>query len=272
MSEYKQNLHTHTTFCDGADTPEQMVLAAIEKDFDSIGFSGHSTLPYSEISTVTLESTALYKKEIARLKKKYEGVIEIFCGLEFDMYSDDDLSGLDYVIGSVHYIDCGDSICPMDRNLDMVKKLIDEKFGGSGIEYAKKFYSELSRLPEYGRFDIIAHFDLLAKHSENEALFDEDSREYRDAAISAAEALAGKIPFFEVNTGAISRGYRTTPYPSPFILKELKRLGFGAIISSDCHNKNYLDCHFEESRELLRSCGFRELYFLGKDGFFPTKL
>ncbi len=272
MSEYKQNLHTHTTFCDGADTPEQMLITAIEKGFTSIGFSGHSTLPYSDQSKVTLESTALYKKEIARLKKEYEDRIEIFCGLEFDMYSDDDLSDLDYVIGSVHYLDCGDGVFAMDRNLDFVKKLIDEKFGGSGIEYAKRFYSELSRLPEFGRFDIVAHFDLLSKHSEMAALFDEDSKEYRDAAIGAAEALSGKIPFFEVNTGAISRGYRTTPYPAPFILKELGRLGFGAVISSDCHNRNYLDCYFEESKELLRSCGFTELYYLGKDGFFPTKL
>ena len=28
--EYKQNLHTHTTYCDGKDTPEEMILRAIE--------------------------------------------------------------------------------------------------------------------------------------------------------------------------------------------------------------------------------------------------
>ena len=36
-----QNLHTHSTYCDGADTPEEMIETALEKGFTSIGFSGH---------------------------------------------------------------------------------------------------------------------------------------------------------------------------------------------------------------------------------------
>ena len=39
----KVNLHTHTLFCDGRDTPEDMVLSAIEKGFSVLGFSGHSS-------------------------------------------------------------------------------------------------------------------------------------------------------------------------------------------------------------------------------------
>ena len=35
------NLHTHSTFCDGRNTPEQVVTAAIEQGFDSVGFSSH---------------------------------------------------------------------------------------------------------------------------------------------------------------------------------------------------------------------------------------
>ena len=42
-----QNLHQHCTFCDGKDTPEEMIAYAIEKGFDSIGFSSHSYNPYS---------------------------------------------------------------------------------------------------------------------------------------------------------------------------------------------------------------------------------
>ena len=50
MKDYKQNLHTHTTYCDGKDTPEQVVLKAIEKGFNSIGFSGHAPNNYSGFS------------------------------------------------------------------------------------------------------------------------------------------------------------------------------------------------------------------------------
>ena len=45
---YKQNLHTHSTFDDGKNTIEETVLSAIEKGFDSIGFSGHAYMYYSE--------------------------------------------------------------------------------------------------------------------------------------------------------------------------------------------------------------------------------
>ena len=48
----KTNYHTHTTWCDGKDTPEAVVVAAIEKGFYAIGFSSHAMLP--EDDTVTL--------------------------------------------------------------------------------------------------------------------------------------------------------------------------------------------------------------------------
>ncbi|MDP4119064.1 MAG: PHP domain-containing protein, partial [Bacillota bacterium] len=40
----KTNFHTHTVFCDGNDTVEELVRAAEEKGFDALGFSGHSYL------------------------------------------------------------------------------------------------------------------------------------------------------------------------------------------------------------------------------------
>ena len=35
------------------------------------------------------------------------------------------------------------------------------------MEYAKLYYKTLSELPQYGKFDIIGHFDLITKHSDN---------------------------------------------------------------------------------------------------------
>ena len=90
--------------------------------------------------------------------------------------------------------------------------------------------------------------------------------------LEALEILAKRVGVFELNTGAISRGYRTTPYPSIPILKELKRLGFGAISSSDCHDGRKLDCGFEQARELLLHCGFKEKYILTDSGFRAVEL
>ena len=267
-----QNLHTHTTYCDGKDTPEEMIRAAIKKGFTSIGFSGHSYMYYSPSHSMSLEGTESYKAEIRQLKAKYAGEIEVFCGLEVDMYSEIDLTGYDYLLGSVHYLPVGDEKVGFDRSAAEVASVIQKYFGGDGMAYAREYYRNMAMLPKFGNFDIVAHFDLITKHSESQRFFDEESKEYQRMAVEAAESLAGKIPFFEVNTGAISRGYRTTPYPTIYLLKELKRLGFGAIISSDCHDGNYLDCGFEKSAELLRESGFKERFILTEKGFVPVEL
>lgn len=262
-----QNLHTHSTFSDGIDTPEKMIITAIEKGFGSIGFSEHSQTS-SPASLKSGEATRKYKQKIADLKEKYKGQIDVYCGLEFDKSSEIDISGYDYVIGSVHHIDG----INMDRTADHVKNLIDTQYSGDGMKYVSAYYEEVASLYQYGDIDIIGHFDLLTKHTENVMLFDDESPLYKKYAIEAAEALAGKIPFFEVNTGAIARGYRKTPYPSPFLIKELKRLGFGAVISSDCHDSTKLECGFNLAAEILKFCGFREKYILTDKGFIPVSL
>lgn len=268
---YLQNLHTHSTYCDGKDTPEEIIIAALSNGFTSIGFSGHSFMDYSDYLG-DADKTDEYKMEILRLKKKYEDDIKIYLGLEVDMYSTPDMTGYDYLIGSVHYFKIGEQYVGFDRNDKEVEKIINTYFNGNGMDYAKCYYRTLAQLPEYGNFDIIGHYDLIAKHIEKRMFFYESSKEYLDAAFETAEVLAKTIPFFEVNTGAIARGYRKTPYPSITLIKRLKELGFGAVITSDCHDRASLDCYFNEATELLKFCGFKEKYILTDCGFTAVSL
>ena len=262
-----QNLHTHTVYCDGKNTPEQVVAAAIEKGFGGIGFSSHSFITCAPELTMAKEKTEAYKNEINSLKRKYEGVIDVFLGLEFDVYSEEDLDGYEYIIASLHNLKMDGGLVPFDRSADAVAKVIDTRFGGDGTAFAKEYYRQLARLPEYGRFDIIGHFDIITKNIEKVRFFDMESEEYLDSALTALDALRGRIPFFEVNTGATARGYRTAPYPALNLLRHFREMGFGAIISSDCHNAEYLDCGFDAARDLLVEAGFRERYILTRSGF-----
>ena len=52
----------------------------------------------------------------------------------------------------------------------------------------------------------------------------------------------------------------------------MKRLGFGAVISSDCHQRAMMDCYYPEAKQLLREHGFEEHYILTKQGFVPVPL
>ena len=69
------------------------------------------------------------------------------------------------------------------------------------------------------------------------------------------ELLKAEIPF-EINTGAISRGYRMEPYPSKILLKELKAMGGMIMINSDSHADNTLLYKFDQAESLALSCGF----------------
>lgn len=268
MLKYYQNLHTHSTYCDGKDSIEGMIQSAIAQGMDSVGFSGHSYMFYSPDHSMSIAGTEEYIKEVRAMKEKYKDKIDIFCGLEFDMYSTDvDLSCYDYVIGTAHYLLIDGKHVGFDRTAPIVDGIIKEYFGGDGMKYAKMYYETLAQLPKFGKFDILGHADLICKFSEKENFFDESDPVYQKYAKDAIDALTGQIPIFEVNTGAISRGYRTTPYPSPFLLKYLKERGWNATISSDCHDARYLKQSFEQAGELLKSAGFREYYVLTKDGF-----
>ena len=42
-----QNLHAHSVFCDGKNTPEEMIRACLAAGMDSAGISIHSPLPFA---------------------------------------------------------------------------------------------------------------------------------------------------------------------------------------------------------------------------------
>lgn len=268
-----QNLHIHTTYADGKDSPEQIVLTAIEKGFSSIGFSEHTYMDFSDYPyQMTVEEMFRYEKEIRNLKEKYKGQIDIFCGLEYDLFSDVPTDNFDYLIGSVHYLDLDGKKSGFDRDAETVKNLVDNLFDGDGIRFARKYFETLTLLPEKRSFDILGHFDILTKTNEIRPFIDTSAKEYLDCGYEAIHALKGKIPLFEVNTGAIARTYRTTPYPQIEFLREFKSCSFGAVITSDCHDREYLDCHYKEAREMLLAAGFDSQWILTDEGFSEVSL
>ena len=268
--KYLQNLHTHTTYCDGRDTPREMIEAAIAQGFSSIGFSEHG--PSQSLMTPSEEKIGLYKKEIRELAREYEGAIDVFCGLEYEAESDTCLCGYDYIIASSHYVHKNGGRYVADGSVEEMQRGIDEGWGGNGLAFALDYFAEISLLPTRGKFDIVGHFDLVSKNCERANFFDVNDPAYIAAGLAAIDALTGKIPLFEVNTGAISRGYRTTPYPAPVFLDAFRARGFGAVITSDCHDARNLTCGFEDAERMLAAHGFTERYILTKEGFVAIPL
>lgn len=256
----KQNLHCHTTFDDGADTPEAMVNAAMAARLTSIGISAHSPVPGEEWC-MSDENEPKFKAELHRLREKYRGQIAVYCGLEYDSRSARRFEGYDYVIASVHAL-AGTTI---DNTVEEARQVIDHY--GSADAAACAYYAQCAQLADIAQADIVGHFDLLTKFDELHRLYDSGSGVYRDAAFAAMERLnaAGKI--FEINTGAISRGYRSTPYPAPELLRHLNAIGGRITVSSDAHSAVAICCAFDKAEALAKSCGFTEFWQFNGNGF-----
>ena len=258
------NYHTHSTFCHGNDTPEQIVSAAIDKGFSAIGFSGHGFTPFD--FRYCMQDTEAYVAEITRLKAAYAGKLQIYLGAEEDAYEIVDRSRFDYIIGSCHYFYVDGQYYPVDSNYDYFRKCL-ELFQYDPVKMAHAYYGHFCQYIQTRKPDIIGHFDLITKFSEKDGPNFFDHKGYRETAKTYATIAADTGCLFELNTGAISRGARITPYPHEDILRIIRNAGSSVVLSSDSHEIKTLDFGFSQARTYLKDMGFQYVYCL-YDGEF----
>ena len=239
------DFHVHTTFSDGKHTPEEMILSAIEKGMTAIGFSDHSYTPFDESYCIAKEKQTQYYHEVRSLRETYKGRIAVFCGIEQDFYSEAPTLPYDYSIGSVHYLKLGEEYVPVDENADILMKAAKTYFDGDMYALAEEYFKTVAQVIEKTNADIIGHFDLITKFNEGFVLFDETAPRYRKAASEALQCLLQSGRPFEINTGAMSRGYRTTPYPAKEWIDIILKSSGKLILSSDSHAKETLCYQFE---------------------------
>ncbi|HWQ58155.1 MAG TPA: histidinol-phosphatase [Clostridia bacterium] len=269
----RANLHTHTTYCDGKNTPLEMVEAAVEKGFHTLGFSGHAYTPFDLSCCMSEEGTIAYRAEIARLRERYVGRIEIFLGIENEGALPQPVDGYEFVIGSLHCLFCDGRYWTLDDTPQKLRRCLDECFGGDFLALAKAYYGALSAYALREKPDIVGHFDLVAKFNESGAFFNPDDPAYRVAALEAVEAIAEAGCIVEINTGAMARGHTAQPYPAPFLIGRLIEMRAPLIVSSDAHDAKSVDAFFPEAEALLSSLGCREVMELRRnEGFVPVSL
>jgi len=247
-------------------------MPALEKGCDSIGFSEHSYVPFDILYSMTIDNTYSYMREVNALKDKYEGVVEVFLGLEQDYYAESIPDGFDYIIGSLHYVNVGGKYFSVDAGASQQVQLVNEHYGGDYYAMAEDYFSVLANIIKKTGADIVGHFDLVTKYNHNSCYFDQTHPRYVEAAISSMDEILKDCKLFEVNTGAMCRVNKTEPYPSFFLLKELYLRGGEVILTSDSHDAGSICYLFGEMQELLKTCGFKYLKRLTKSGFVDIKL
>ncbi len=263
------NYHNHSTFCDGKNTPEEVILSAIAKGFDAIGFSGHGFTEFDQ--RYCMKDPPAFRAAIKELKEKYKDKIQVYLGVEEDMFAPVNREDYEYMVGSCHYIHKDGGYYPIDSGLNYFNKCL-ELFNGDALAMADSYYSHFCEYIVRRKPDIVGHFDLVTKFEEVEphGLF--GNEEYRKMAEKYLLHAMKSGSLFEVNTGAISRGYRTAPYPTPALLHTLLKNDGKIILSADSHTAETIDFFFKESRAMLKDVGFTHVYALYNGEFVKDYL
>ncbi len=254
-AQMKTNYHIHTTWCDGKDTPEEVVLAAISKGFDEVGFSSHAMLPGDMLEwPLTSRNIESYAAEIRSLKEKYSGKIKILCGVEADFIPNCAIPDRsvykavnpDYIIGSVHFVVAQDgTILAVDKSPDDLVNGIKCHYSGSAESFVRSYFTQVREMVLNYDFDIIGHLDLPRKFNKVKPVFDESSSWYYEELIKTADAVAESGKIVEVNTGAIARNWFDDAYPSPEFRELLRERSVRFILGSDAHSAEGIDCAFD---------------------------
>lgn len=254
--KYISNLHTHTIYCDGKNTVEENIEYAIDKEFISLGFSGHSHFDIDS-SSMSKENTIKYLEHIKKAKDIYKDKIQVYLGIEGDYYSNlnkdtDNEMGLDYRIGSVHCINDGkDSYFPIDMSRETFNDTINHF--GSIKEVIYRYYDNVIDMIENQKPDIIGHLDLVRKYNLNKEYFTEEEDWYIKKIDEVIDVIEKSVCIVEVNTKIMNKNNLDAHYPNKYTIKKLLEKNIPITINSDAHQcRNIDNCYFETIDELKK--------------------
>ncbi len=241
----------HTSFCDGNNTAEQMVLSAIDKGLSIVGIAVHSYTDFDLSYCIERTRIPDYIKTVSDLKSKYKDKIRVLCGIEQDLYATLPANDYDYVIGSLHYVNTIDGKVPIDESEETFIRCAGQYFGGDYYALAESYFEDVAKVAEITKCHIIGHFDLVSKYNENGKYFDEENIRYVKAYTKALDKLLESNVPFEINTGAISRGCKSSVYPNKKMIDYILSKGGKFILSSDSHSVENIAFYFDKARELV---------------------
>lgn len=265
---FHSNAHTHSAYCDGADSIRTMIDAAYKAGLVSLGLSEHAAQGFDFDYSMSRENQRAYFDELHALQKAALP-LRLWAGLELDALSQEDEQALsteaDYIIGSAHYLHAppGGECIAVDGEPARLKAYIDSAYSGDGLAALRRYYALFGDFLLARQPDIIGHFDLPRKHAQKLGLFDESSPAYRKLTLEALERVFPCGAVLEVNTGGMARGYLDTPYPAFELLCAWREMGGSVTITSDCHDCRYLTHAFGTVEELIRQAGFKAVMRLG---------
>lgn len=244
------DLHNHTTLCNHASgSMEEYVKKAIQLGVDHYGFSEHAPMKnFDDGYRLTLENKEFYETSVIDLKQKYSTDINILLGYEVDYIEGDYIldeiinSKVDYIIGSVHYLDRWGFDNP---------EFISEYQNRDIDKIWEEYFAAVKAMSNLGKFDIIGHFDLIKVFKYL------PKKDVRLIAKDALKAIKKANMVLEVNPAGLRKPIGEQ-YPSRPLLEEAFELGISITFGSDAHSVEQVGFGYDDVTLLAKEIGYNK--------------
>jgi len=250
------DLHNHTTRCNHAEgTVDEYIQRAIELGIDIYGFSEHAPMDFDEKYRLPFCDMQAYTNDILTAKEKYKKEIHILLGYEVDWlqgHMDERVLGadVDYLIGSVHFIDKWGFDNPEFIG-GWKSKDIDEIW--------QAYFEATEAMAKSGKFDIVGHLDLIKVFKFM------PKQDVRVLAKNVLRAIKNSNMVMEINTAGLRKPIGEM-YPSRALLEEAYDLAIPITFSSDAHAVEQIGAGYDLAIALAKDIGYTQaVSFQGRD-------
>ncbi len=251
----KVDLHNHTPLCTHAEgSMDEYINAAIKKNIQIFGFSDHAPMDFDPKYRMSFAQMKQYETDVLHVKQKYADKLTITLGYEVD-YLEGHMdkrvldANVDYLIGSVHFID--------EWGFDN-PEFIGRYENADINEIWQKYFDAVEAMAKTKLFDIVGHLDLIKvfKFMPTKSIV--------KIAKNALKAIKNANMVLEINAA----GYRKPigeAYPSKELLQEAYKLNIPITFSSDAHKPEQVAMFDKEVTQLAKDVGYTQCaYFINR--------
>ena len=266
------DLHTHTKYSHGANTPAEMYASALDKGLTLLGFSEHSPRPlgfdylheYREQLTRHLPD---YAREVLALKaaprEGAHGPCRVLFGMEMDwLDGQEDYTraackayDFDYLLGSVHFL----GRWGFDDGVKPWKNASQEECESRYTAY----FTAWEAMIRSGLFNIAAHPDLIKIFSVEQFHIWLAKAESTAQIRRCLTALRDAGMAMEISSAGLRKACREI-YPAPPIMALAAELDLPVSFASDAHGVDDVAYGFPRLASYAGAFGFREHVFFDK--------
>jgi histidinol-phosphatase (PHP family) len=227
---------------------EKYIQRAIELKIDIFGFSCHAPMEFEPEYRMNLAQSKIYEQDVLNLKGKYKNDIQILLAYEVDFMSDNKYleksildAKVDYLIGSVHFVDKWGF-----DNPEFIGKYEEKDINTIWEEY----FEAVSSMVKTNYFNIVGHLDLIKIFKYL------PTKDIKTLAMKTMKDIQKSGMVLEINSAGLRKPIKEQ-YPSIELLTLAYELNIPITFGSDAHTIEQIGFGYEDVVSIAKKIGYK---------------